>query len=459
MNDSKSVRVLLINPPPHQIVEPYYDTPDYPRTALAFLAGHLRASGVVVDVCDCKFDRLDYDQGMEKVRSFRPTIVGFTAFTNEIKPAAVFAERVKSHDPSITTVIGSVHVTALPEETVREFPQFDYGVVGEGEETLLELVNQVTNHEEVTAKGVAYLVDGKNYRFTGTRAPLADQDGLRPAWDLFRPAAEYVLQTSRGCPFACNFCMNPGGRIVRPRTVETTLNEIAWLVENMKPKTILFGDEIFTINRERTADICRGMVERGLHKKISWWCQTHVSTIDEEVVHLMKEANCSTVGLGIETGDEEKLKKMGKGTSIPKIIEAIRIMKKVRLRFNTFFILGQPNETYESAKNTIDFAVKLNPTIPVFGLMVPYPGTEVAAMAQRGEGGYKLLTTDWNDYNKQIGNAMTLAGVTRSELERLQILGYLKVFILNFRFVDLCKFLFKYRNEGLAVLKKQLIRS
>ncbi len=151
----------------------------------------------------------------------------------------------------------------------------------------------------------------------------------------------------------------------------------------------------------------------------------------------MKASNCSVVGLGVETGDEEKLKKMGKGISVSKIMKAVNIMKKAGLEFKAFFILGQPDETYESAKETINFAVKINPTMPIFGIMVPYPGTKIAEMVKKGEGGYSLITNDWNDYNKQIGNAVSLKSVTRSQLERLQFTGYLKVFIYNLRFIDL----------------------
>lgn len=455
--NNRPSRVLLVNPPPYQIIEPDYDTPNFPRTALAFLAGHLREHDMPVEVLDCKFDRLSYEDGLERIKKYNPTLVGFTAFTNEIKPAGHFAKLVKQYDPRITTLIGSVHVTALPEQTLREFPEFDYGVIGEGEVSLLELAGQLESDQPIKARGVCYLDESGKFITNGRSQTLEDQDGLKPAWDMFRPAKEYWIQSSRGCPFACNFCMNPGGRIVRPRTVETTLNEIEWLVENMKPKSVLFGDEIFTVKRDRAAEICRGLIKRGLHKKVSWWCQTHVSTIDEELARLMKEANCYTVGLGVETGDEEKLKNMGKGTSIPRIMKAVKIMKKVKLKFNTFIILGQPNETYESAKKTVDFAVKLNPTIPVFGLMVPYPGTKIAEMARKGEGGYTLLAHDWNDYNKQIGNAMALKGITRNQLERLQFTGYLKVFIYNYRFIDLAKFIYRYRKEGYSVFKKLLL--
>jgi radical SAM superfamily enzyme YgiQ (UPF0313 family) len=118
------------------------------------------------------------------------------------------------------------------------------------------------------------------------------------------------------------------------------------------------------------------------------------------------------------------------------------------------FILGQPNESTASAKNTIDFAIELNPATPIFGVMVPYPGTKVGEMALKNEGGYKLISRDWDQFNKQIGNALELEGISRSQLERIQIFGYIKVFLYNYRILDFLKFCFQYRKEGFQALKK-----
>ena len=453
----RSPRVLLINPPPYQKVEPYYDTPDYPRTAIAYLAGFLREHQIDVYVLDCKFDRVDIEYGMDIVREVNPDIVGFTAFTNEIEQAAKFARRIKAEFPDAKTVIGGVHITALPERTMEEFPEFNFGIVGEGEETLYDLVLNYRDVEKLCkTPGLCFTKDGK-YVSGGIRIAIADQNLLPyPAWDMFWPAQEYIIQSSRGCPYACKFCMNPGGRVVRPRTPENVLGEIKWILDTFQPRSILFGDEIFTIKRERVMEICQGMIERGYHKRVEWWCQTHVRTIDLELVTLMREANCKLVGLGIESGDEATLAKMGKGTSLENIFDAVKIMKKAKLPFMTFFILGQPNETTESAWNTVNFAVKLNPTLPIFGIMVPYPGTEIARMVRNGEGGYRLLSEDWNDYNKQFGNSLEFENLPRKKLERIQFYGYLKVFIYNFRFLDLMKFIWTFRSEGISVVKKQM---
>jgi anaerobic magnesium-protoporphyrin IX monomethyl ester cyclase len=453
------MRVLLVNSPPYQVREPFYDKPPYPRTALACLAGHLRRSDVDVGVLDCKFDRLEYHQAMDRIRDYSPDLVGFTAFTNEIIQAGRLAMMVKQWRPSALTVIGGVHVSALPERTMREFPQFDYAVLNEGEQSLLELVRSFeTGADPLTVPGVAGLDSQGQCVFAGTRKRIEPLDlVMPPAWDLFRPASEYFLQTSRGCPFHCPFCMNPNGRKVRPVSVGRVLDEIESLAA-AGATTLHFGDEIFTVNRERTVALCQGMIDRGINRMVRWWCCTHVRFVDREIAEIMKAAGCYEVGLGIESGDPLRLQEINKGTTQEDIIKAVQAMKAARLPCNSFFILGYPNETKESAMETINFAVRLNASMPVIGIMVPYPGTKFGQMAERGEGGYTIIASDWNDYNKQLGNALSFEYVSRKTLERIQLWGYIKVYLWNWRLVDLMKFIWQYRIEGLSVLRKQMDR-
>jgi len=447
--------LLLVNAPAPNVVEAHYDTPVFPRTSLAFLAGYVRdhLPGITISVLDCKFDRLNEQIAIEKILKMKPTIIGFTAMTNEVKSCAKLCSKIKEK-MDFKSIIGGVHYSALPEQTLREFPCFDYGVAGEGEEALLSLLNCLTENKEINISGVGYLKEDK---FCGSseRQLLQNQNDVFPAWDMFRAGKDYMLQTARGCPFTCEFCMNPGGRKVRSQSVEHIVNELKWLVENKAPKTVYFGDEIFTVDQQRIIKLCDAMIEAGLHKKLSWRCQTHVNCLNEKLVMKMKQANCSLVGLGIETGDESLLKSIGKGTDKKKVNDAIKLLNKYDLKYSTFFILGQANETYETAKETVNFAVELNPMEPVFGLMVPYPGTKVWDMANRNEGGFKLLSKDWDVYNKQIGNAMSFEGIKRSQLERMQFLAYVKVFLYNYRFKDFIKFCLKYRSVGLAIIFKQ----
>jgi len=461
------MRVLLLNAPPFKIQEAYYDTPPYPRTALAMLAAHLRREEIDVHVIDCKYDRLDYDAAMQRVREIKPDVVGLTAFTNEIIQAAKLATMIRAEFPQVATIVGGVHASIMPEATLREFTVFDYVIAGEGELTLTELLRTIEaepsdkaaqKQKAAHVEGVGTLL-GSEYAFGGARPKIDDLDVLaEPAWDLFRPAKEYILHSSRGCPFHCPFCVNPNGRKVRPESAGRVLSELEHLVKTYGDVRVFFGDEIFTVKRERTVELLKGMIDRGLNKRIRWGCMTHVKFIDDELAKLMKDAGCDCVGLGIESGDEERLKKINKGTNLEDIYKAVESMRKVKLTYEAFFILGQPDETEQSACETIDFAVKINPTRPVFGIMVPYPGTEVGRLAAAGDGGYTLQARDWNDYNKQLGDALTFTHVPRKTLERLQFIGYIKVFLYNWRILDFIRFCWNYRSVGFSVLRK-VVRS
>jgi radical SAM superfamily enzyme YgiQ (UPF0313 family) len=454
-----SLRVALINPPVIAVNEDWYDLPNWGRVGLAYLAAYLRQHpGYEIQIIDAKFERLDFQEVLERVRDFDPHITGLTAFTNEIKPAAYQAAIVKEALPSTVTVVGGVHASALPEQTLREFPSFDFVVVGEGEVTFHEFCEGLRTGEDVRGvPGLAYR-EGDGVVVGPARERILDQDSIPfPAWDLLPRSDEYWVQSMRGCPFKCQFCMNPNGRVARKRSVENVVEELQMLVDRFGAKTIWFGDELFSVDMQRTHALMDAMIERGLHRVLKFDAQTHVRFVDEPLLRKMKDAGCSLVKMGVETGDEATLRRMGKGTTREHILKAGRAARASGVRWGVFLILGHPNETLESIHNSIDLAIQLNPDVPMFGIMVPYPGTEISRMAARGEGGYKLLTTDWDEYNKQIGGAMVFAGLTRSQIERLQLGAYAKVFLYNGRVRDFLKLVWQYRLGAWQVLKKAIM--
>jgi anaerobic magnesium-protoporphyrin IX monomethyl ester cyclase len=392
-------------------------------------------------------DRLDFDQCLEQLNAYQPQIIGYTAFTNEIKPCAYLAAKVKMLLPQALNVIGGVHVSAIPERTMEEFPMFDVGVIGEGEETLLEIVRQVGSGN--TIDGVSGTISRQpngTLNIGPVRPRILDQNSLPiPAWDLMRPSKTYYIQTLRGCPLNCVFCMNPNGRVARKRSVDLVIEELEYLIETFNPELISFGDELFSVDLERTLELLYAMIAAKIGERVKWDVQTHVRFVNDDMFRKFKQANVTRVEMGIETGDEEALKRMGKGTNLQMINEAFQLAKKHDVPFGTFFLLGQPNETVKSIISTIKLAVKMNPQLPMFGLMTPYPGTAVANMAAKGEAGYRLLSTDWDDYNKQIGGALEFQNISRWQLEWLQSFAYVAVYLFNFRFVDLLKFVYEYR--------------
>lgn len=453
-----ALRIALVNSPVIAINEPWYDTPTWGRNGLAYLAGYLRQfPGYEIVIIDAKFERLNFQQTVERIKEFSPHVVGFTAFTNEIRPSAYTAALVKDSLPNVITVIGGVHATAIPKATLQEFSSFDIGVVGEGEVTFHELCESIRDGNDFSMlPGLVYR-DKDAIVLNESRERVLDQDTIPfPAWDLLPPGEEYWIQTVRGCPFNCHFCMNPNGRVARKRSVANVMDEIELVLSKYKPKRLRFGDELFTVDMARSHQLMDAMYAAGVQDRCSWDCQTHVRFVDVALLTKIKNAGCYRVEMGVETGDEDKLRVMGKGTTMKQILAAGEAARAAGIPFGTFFIVGQPDETRESLKRTIQTAIKLNPDLPIIGIMCPYPGTEVARMAASGEGGYQLLTTNWDEYNKQIGGAMAFANLSRSQIEWIQITAYIKVFLYNYRFWDLAKFIWEFRHSGWKVVKKAI---
>ena len=455
------MKILLINPPVLSILEPWYDSPDFGRVGLACLAAYLRVNNSFkLKIIDAKFQKMGFDSVLKEVLKWQPDIVGFTAFTNEIKPAAYQAALIKKEMPSVITVIGGVHVTALPLETMLEFPYFDLAVIGEGELTFNELCQKLNSGEPYESiQGIAYR-HGNEVELTESRKRVLDCDHFPlPAWDLLPPAQTYFIQTIRGCPYDCLFCMNPNGRVARKRSIESVIEEMLLLINNFNPKRISFGDELWSIDMDRSHSLLDAMIQNKIGENVDWDVQTHVKYVDFDLLSKMKQANVSRVELGIETGDESTLKGMGKGTNFEMIFNAVKAARKAKVKTGMFFLFGHPNESLISLRKTIDIAVKANPDLPMFGLMTPYPGTEVAKIAAEGKSGYKLLTNNWDEYNKQIGGALEFSNLSRAQIEFYQLLAYAKVFLFNGRIIDFVKFIFEYRVGAFNVLKKLFSRN
>ena len=172
-----------------------------------------------------------------------------------------------------------------------------------------------------------------------------------------------------------------------------------------------------------------------------------------ETAKLMKQAGCDITGFGIESGNDELLKQMKKGAKKENILNAIKIMKQVKIRTCAFFIFGHPNETYKSIFDSIKFASKVNCEEVAIGIMVPYTGTEIYNMALKGEGGYVKMSIDWDDYNKQLGNAVELKNISRRKLELLQLAAYFWLYVVNGRWADIYKLFTSSSNRGNNVWK------
>jgi anaerobic magnesium-protoporphyrin IX monomethyl ester cyclase len=451
------MKIALINPPARKILE-FYDAPPWPHIGLGYLAAYLRRKGFGCEAIDAKLEKLSLNSTISRLNEMKPDFVGITAFTHEVSQAVRIASAVKENSKECFVVLGGVHTTFLPVETLEKFSVFDAVVFGEGEKTLYQIVNALSlNYSFEGVDGVAYR-GNDGIRVNKQRSFIDNLDDLPfPTYDLFPKASAYIVQTGRGCPYQCNFCSNPWTRKTRFRSPQNVIQELIEITQRYGRVIISFADETFGVNRERTEEILDLIITEGLNKTIRWWASTRVDAVDHELLVKMKQSGSEYLGYGVESGNEKILKATGKGIDLKRAGEAIKLTRDVGIRTGSYFILGHPFESPKTALDTINFAAKLNTDSFSLGIMVPYPGSRIFEMAKKGEGGYKIISDNWDDFNKQYGNALELEHFSRKKLELFQLIGYLYFYLYNLRIKDLIKIVKSYSPLLVKVFKKIFI--
>jgi radical SAM superfamily enzyme YgiQ (UPF0313 family) len=393
-----------------------------PPIGLMYLAAVLREAGEEVEILDADLLELSIEETAREVCRRHPSIVGVTATTPTIKNALKVISAVRALDSSVVTVVGGVHPTFMPEETLLSCPELDLVVIGEGEQTLLELTQalkgfQWDGHSYSAAKefaervskvkGIAYR-DPSNpnqIRFTPPRGFIQDLDKLPlPARDLV-PFEHYKLLgkdtplgaiiTSRGCPYGCTYCSSSriGGLKFRARSVDNVLLEIQELYYKYRLRYIEIIDDIFTLNQKRAFEFAKKLKE--LKLDISWTASSRVNTISRDLLKALFSAGLRILYYGVESGSQRVLNLMKKMVTLDQIRTAFRITREEGVQSCGSFMLGYPGETLDEMKQTIKFACELDADYAQFTVLTPYPGTPIYdELKSKG----LLLTEDWDRY-------------------------------------------------------------
>ena len=374
---------------------------DLPPLGIASLASFVREKGFTVDVVDALALNMSYDDILQRVAERKPRIVGFSSLTVSFHRAAACAQKIREQYPDVLLIVGGHHATILPREIMREFNCFDLLSYGEGEMTLLELLEK---YKEARHSRTAFLqnVDAlagiKSIAFRGKdgvvlterRELIKDLDALPfPARDLlpmdrYIPLPNQYLRTPvvhmcaiRGCPFACAFCSNNAvfGRKIRARTPAKVVDEIEYVMKQYGAREISFWDDTMTINRKWMLEYCDEIIRRGLD--ITWTGYARVDTVDPELLAKMKEAGCWNLFFGFESGDQGLLDMICKNITLEDSRRACKLTHEADIEVRGSFMLALPGETPELAQKTIDFACELNPDYAQFSVTTPFPGTRL----------------------------------------------------------------------------------
>ena len=368
------------------------------------MAAVLDQDGFEVKIIDCPVNQYDHEKLKAELSAFQPGLVGTGSMTPTIESALKCAQVAKEVCPEATVVMGGPHATFADREVLTNEKAVDLIVRGEGEETLLELAHQSTTGRKLSdIKGITFR---KNQEIIQNpmRPFIQNLDALPLPAYKFLPIEKYFVSkrkllpiiTSRGCPYACSFCVASQmfGQKFRARSPKNVLEELEWLQNEFGAEGVAFQDDTFTFDRKRAIEICDGIIERkiGLH----WGCGTRADVVTKEVLDKMAQAHCDETMFGVESGCPTIRAVLKKGVTNQQIENAIQWAKEAGMFVTVSVILGYPGETKESLQETLDFAAKIEPDDVWLCHATPYPGTHLREIIE--EKGWPM-SRDWKTYN------------------------------------------------------------
>lgn len=401
--------VMLIQPPTPCPNRPHSSdsTLSTPPISLGYIASMLIKAGFSVDIVDMEISGMRGKDILKTIEEYAPRMVGISTTTLTFKNALRVAAIAKTINPEISTVLGGPHVTFMADEALSH-PQVDYVVRGEGELTLTELAGHVLNGsgDRSNIRGLSMHNHTGGVIHNIERSLIRDLDMLpfpaRHLLPLHLYSAPGLIITGRGCDGRCIFCAARGisGNRYRLRSVKNVISEIEKISTLLGLKLLFFGDDTFTAMPERTRELCRELINKGL--QMNWMCETRADRIDRETLKLMADAGCAVAQFGAESGSQSILNSVRKGITIKALLEAVKTAQDVGIHPTCSFMFPHPEDTWETVKETMSLIKKLKAigAGTAISLTTPFPGTYLSA--HLSDLGLRLICDDTDQYNFSI---------------------------------------------------------
>jgi radical SAM superfamily enzyme YgiQ (UPF0313 family) len=346
------------------------------NTGLGYLASSLIQEGHQVKVLDLNNNTRNIKERLNKIRD--SDVIGISVKSSTAPIGCQIAEAVGRKD----LICGGAHVTIDGYTFLKMNRNFKLGVIGEGEETLVELVGAMENDSNLRdIKGLIFK-EGEEIVANPRRDFIDDLDSLpNPNYEVFDSfngtIVHYPLVTSRGCPHTCIYCCvsEVSGRRWRSRTPERLIEELELAKSKYRTKSFEIVDDNFTHNLSRAKKFCQLLIERRLD--MNWACYNGIRAdrLDEELVALMKESGCNAVSIGVESLDNKVFNNIGKGETLKNIRRAISILKKYKIKVEGSFMIGLPGDNLKKTITSIQLCKEMHLNKAMWNLFVPYPGT------------------------------------------------------------------------------------
>jgi len=363
-----------------------------PRLGLPIMGAILKKRGYEVKIYLQEFSDINYDD------VFRSDIVGISTTTSTVPEAYRIAKKVKER--GIPVMMGGVHVTFEADEAL-DFA--DYVIRGEGEETIVELL------EAIKTGGSLENIAGLSYKTHGIKKhnpdrPLLENLDALPFPDLSlidnNESLKFLhapIMTSRGCPFDCTFCSvtQMFGRGYRVRGIESVMEEIKAINRNNYP-FIFFYDDNFTADRNRTKALLETMIQKNLVKK-EWSAQVRIDVAkDKELLGLMKRTKCTFLYIGFESVNPRTLELYNKQQKAEDMKKYVKILHEYNIKINGMFVLGSDEDTARTVRETVEFAKEAEIDTIQFLILTPLPGSKIYRQLESQN---RLFSKEWEHYD------------------------------------------------------------
>ncbi|RPJ55323.1 MAG: radical SAM protein [Acidobacteria bacterium] len=453
-----AVDVLLVNPPSpdggiwirtqHRVGRRSREEMIWPQCSLAQLAALLHPD-YKVEVIDAIAERMSWQEFEKLLREKSPkyylTQVTAPTLTNDMYGVML------ARSMGARTMAFGTHVTPMPNETMRDYPALDFVLRGEPELTLRELIDALENRAVACPavltelfrktdpswqpalsteggpdlsriKGLIWRQEGEIKRNVD-RPFVPNLDDLPvPLYHLL-PLSKYRMPlmkgpfsfvvTSRGCPAGCKYCIKHVSyqNSVRLLSPERIMEEISQL-HSFGIRNIHMYADLFTVNREQVMGLCELILKEGL--KIRWTCNSRVDFVDEEMLKMMGRSGCWMISWGIESGNEQILRRAAKGANPKKAHQALSWARAAGIKNWGYFIIGLPGETVETIRETIDLAKTLPLELALFHIAAPYPGTPF--FFEVVENGWFREGTQWEQVDMDKGTVLQYENLSAEDL-------------------------------------------
>ena len=410
-----------------------------PPLGLLYIGAVIRKSGYRPHVIDLKVEHLTDQALVERISRIDPEAIGLSAFTPDARSMHRTAQAIRTAFPKTPIIVGGPYPTSDPESALAD-TSVDFAVIGEGENTFLELLDALGAGRDASGLPGLAARDSNNKAVRNPdREPIMDIDGLPfPAWDLVdidRYATYYAstpiakgrylpVFTSRGCPYRCYYCHRIFGKKFRSRSPESVLAEITEIRERFGIRRIEFCDDIFNLDKERAQAVCKTIAENAPGTRLSFSNGLRADLMTADLIRSMREAGTYFASYAVESGSKRLQKETKKNIDLEKTREIIDMTVEAGIYTNGFFMMGFPTETAEEVRQTIDYACSTRLHSISAYILVPFPGSPI----------YRQVAGHWKELHGRTGFDYHSGVVNCSDIPNPRLIALKRRLYLEFYF-------------------------